>query len=559
MEPLGAISGRLWSSNDSCSDVGDDEAPSCDASSAPMSLGYLCRSQSPSSSRSLAGSFGSRTEKKVQKRLNQRKAAMEWMAVPSPAVSPNLSFKISSQEKKSSTARVMPRAVMLEPSVFILDEFIADEWILVERKRRSSFQDRSVSTAHLRANRRATTVSQRRRRQVPSSSDHVITGNFKFPFPASHAGHKAQEQRSLSKDILGHEGHIQYAPTVKSPCENGQSKIIKPTRKPLQRVLGLVWSKGRRQQPFSIHATPPSVCSPTRAAMAARGGAQFPSGQGGGGAGSGAPPPNMPQNSHFPRQNSQFERGGGSGYGNGRGATGGNGYGHFNQQNFNNNASGSRGPQNFTPSGRINQGFNGNGNFGGGDRWGQNEGWVGDQNSYDQSSFGGDFGNFNEGYFDGNQGYGQNFNGNAFVGAQRPQRPYRNHGQGGRGRGGRGGRGRFNGRASGGRTPPGIVVGQGTEGATAGQQLLVTPQVQKLVQTVASLQHAVNAQTLQQALQGIQQENISQAIPIESEAVVVANEPAKGVAKKDKLADVICYKCEVSGHFATDCRAVLCI
>ncbi|KAM0839360.1 hypothetical protein ACQ4PT_060367 [Festuca glaucescens] len=141
----------------------------------------------------------------------------------------------------------------------------------------------------------------------------------------------------------------------------------------------------------------------------------------------------------------------------------------------------------------------------------------------------------------------------------RPQRLYRNHGQGGRGRGGRGGRGRFNGRASGGRTPPGIVVGQGTEGATAGQQLSVTPQVQKLVQTVASLQPVVNAQTLQQALQGIQQQNISQAVPIESEDVAVANEPAKGVAKKDKLVDVICYKCEDSGHFAADCRAVLCI
>jgi hypothetical protein len=120
---------------------------------------------------------------------------------------------------------------------------------------------------------------------------------------------------------------------------------------------------------------------------------------------------------------------------------------------------------------------------------------------------------FNEGYFDGGQGYGHNFNGNAYAGAQRVQCPFRSSGQGGRGHSGRGGRGRFNGSGTGGHTSPATVVGQEAVGAGTYQTVLaVTPLVQQMVQSVATLQLVVNAQTLQQVLQGIQQQNITQGV-----------------------------------------------
>ncbi|KAM0878759.1 hypothetical protein ACQ4PT_034672 [Festuca glaucescens] len=298
--------------------------------------------------------------------------------------------------------------------------------------------------------------------------------------------------------------------------------------------------------------------------MAGRGGANFPHGQGGGGAGSGAPHPNTTQNPPFPRQNSQFERGSGSGFGNGRGA-GGNGYSHFNQQNFNSNVNGSRGQQGFQNDQasfdrNVGAGFNGNSQYRGGDRWRQNDGWLGDNGGFDHADFGGDFGNFNEGYFDGGQGFGQNFIANSYGGTQRAQRPYRNPGQRGRGRGGRGGRGRFNGRGSGGRTPPVIPSGQESVGAGSEEQLLsVTPQVQQMVRTAAALQPAVNAQALQQVLHGIQQQNLTQVVTTGNDNVNVSNESGKSAVKKDKLADILCFKCEGTGHFAADCQAVLCI
>ncbi|KAM0879230.1 hypothetical protein ACQ4PT_034369 [Festuca glaucescens] len=294
--------------------------------------------------------------------------------------------------------------------------------------------------------------------------------------------------------------------------------------------------------------------------MAGRGGTNFPPGQGGGGAGSGAPPPNAAQNSQFPRQSSQFERASGSGFGNARG-NGGNSYGQFNQQNFNNNANGPRGSQGFPPHDRNSgHGFNiGNAQYRGGDRWYQNDAWQGDQGGYDPAAFGGDFGNFNEGYFDGGQGYGQNFNGNVYGGTQRAQRQYRNPGQGGHGLGGRGGRGRFNGSGTGGRAPP-VQTGQEVVGAGMEQSALaVTPQVQQVVHAVATMQPAVSAQALQQVLQGIQHQNITQGVTSGNEVATVNTESGKGAKKKDKLADIICFKCDGSGHYAVDCQAVLCL
>ncbi|KAM0890125.1 hypothetical protein ACQ4PT_027254 [Festuca glaucescens] len=179
------------------------------------------------------------------------------------------------------------------------------------------------------------------------------------------------------------------------------------------------------------------------------------SGQGGGGAGSGAPLPNANQNQQFNRQNtlnSQYERGSGSGYANGRN-DGGNSYGQFDQQNFNGN---SRGNQNVPPP-NLNTGYGfDNGQYHGGG-WNQNDNLRGNQGGHDSAAFRGNFGEFNQGYSDGAQGCGQNFNANNSSVGPCPQRPYRNSGQGGRGRGGYGGRGRSSGRGTGGRVPPAVA------------------------------------------------------------------------------------------------------
>ncbi|KAM0913824.1 hypothetical protein ACQ4PT_011900 [Festuca glaucescens] len=466
MEPLGAIGGRFWSS--AGPDDGSDEDSFSSEMATPKPLEYLCRSPSPSSSRSLPSAAGQgRSTDDFQRRINHRREAMEWISVPSPSVSPNQIFK-HAQEKKGSADWEASRAAVLEPSVFTLDIFNADESILVERKKCLKAKDRRQVMAYHGSGWRQTTMNHWRRRQPPSSSDRGIT-------------------------------------------------VLLEAAKNTRSVTALM--------------TTLNVCSPTRAAMAGRGRSQFPSGHGGAGAGSGAPPRNGNPNSQFPRQ-SQFEHGGGSGYGNGRSTSGGNGngFGQFNQHSFNNIAGNSRGSQNFTPQDR----FNGNSHFNGGDRWGPNDGLVGDQQGYDQSRFGGDFGNFNEGYFDGGQGSGQNYNGSTYGAAPRPQRPFRNQGQGGRGHGGRGGRGRFNGRTAGIRTPPAIAVVHETVGAPTGQQMFVTPQ-------------------------GIQQQNLTQAVPAATDNNAAVTESVKSVAKKDKLADILCYKCEDTGHFAADCQAILCI
>ncbi|KAM0836514.1 hypothetical protein ACQ4PT_062275 [Festuca glaucescens] len=469
---------------------------------------------------------------------------MEFMAIPSPSVSPNPAFKILVQGKQGSSAGGHLKAAVLEPSVFVLEEFNAEEWIQVERKRRSKVLGRPSMPV------------PRHRRQTLVSSDRASKGNFKFPFPVLRARHEAQNQLEQAKEVLGHKGRKKYNPNLLLSTEPGQRKICQPSRKPMQRVLGLAWSKTSRLHSNPRFTSPPVARSPSETAMVGRGGTNYPPGQGGGGAGSGAPPPNMTQNSQFPRQNSQFERGGGSGYGNG-----GNGYGQFNQQNFNNNVNGSRGTQGFPPSDRNSgPGFNtGNSQYRGGGRWYQNDAWQGDQGGYDPASFGGDFGNFNEGYSDGGQGYGQNFNGNVYGGTQRGQRQYHNPGQGGRGRGGRGGRGRFNGCGTGGRVPT-VQSGQEVMAANMEQSALaVTPQVQQVAHAVATVQPAVTAHALKQVLQGIQHQNITQGVTAGNEVATLNSESVKGAKKKDKLADIICFKCDGSGHYVVDCQAVLCL
>ncbi|KAM0918593.1 hypothetical protein ACQ4PT_008746 [Festuca glaucescens] len=135
-EPLDAIGGRLWSTAEDDSDA-DEIATKSGCS--PPALSYLCRAPSPSPSQSLTSPSsssaetsssslrGDRVAKRIQKRTDQRRAMMELMAMPSPSVSPNRVFN-GLRMQVSPARKELPKAV-LEPSVFVLEEFKADEWI----------------------------------------------------------------------------------------------------------------------------------------------------------------------------------------------------------------------------------------------------------------------------------------------------------------------------------------------------------------------------------------------------------------------------------------------
>ncbi|KAM0825217.1 hypothetical protein ACQ4PT_069700 [Festuca glaucescens] len=135
-EPLDAIGGRLWLTAEDDSDA--DEIATKSGCSPPV-LSYLCRAPSPSPSRSLTSPSsssaetsssslrGDRVAKRIQKRTDQRRAMMELMAMPSPLVSPNRVF--NGLGKQVSPARKELPKALLEPSVFVLEEFKADEWI----------------------------------------------------------------------------------------------------------------------------------------------------------------------------------------------------------------------------------------------------------------------------------------------------------------------------------------------------------------------------------------------------------------------------------------------
>jgi hypothetical protein len=99
----------------------------------------------------------SKGEKRLQKRINQRRAA--WELEPS---SIDVNFKLSSV---SSPMR-RQKLPVLEPSVFRLDTFDVAEWIRVHRKKMRQLKPRRITAPN-----RLTAIARDRRRRAPSVPD----------------------------------------------------------------------------------------------------------------------------------------------------------------------------------------------------------------------------------------------------------------------------------------------------------------------------------------------------------------------------------------------------
>ncbi|KAM0872478.1 hypothetical protein ACQ4PT_038690 [Festuca glaucescens] len=418
---FGDLTGRFWAS----SPESDDDAGS--ATTSPVGSRYLV---SPAGSSRSA----SRESKRMEKRKKQQQAAMAWVAAYSSAVSPNLGISTSVKGFSGSLSS-SHRLPILEPSVFVLEEFNVVEWITVQRKNRSKEKMR-----------RSEIPGPRRRRS--SAFDH---------------------------------------------------------------------GRGNTQ---------------------GGGGMQ---GGGADGAGSGAHPTGSGQfnSGGFPRQNN-FERGSGSGYGNDNdNGRGGQGYGQYNQ-NFPSTNS-----RNFGSS----SGYD-NGQFrGGGNRWQQNDGWNGG-NDFESAQFSGVFGDFDQGFYEGGQGFGQQYGG--YGGAQRNRRPPpRNFGQGNCGRGGRNSHGRVNGRGFGGRVPPADAQGHEVLNNVANGKPnnSATP----------SITHQDATMVAKSGLPQGQQVSVEALTAVVSAAVQSVSTDLSKTAKKKDKSDVLCFRCDDTGHHAVDCSATLCL
>ncbi|KAM0913027.1 hypothetical protein ACQ4PT_012404 [Festuca glaucescens] len=162
---------------------------------------------------------------------------------------------------------------------------------------------------------------------------------------------------------------------------------------------------------------------------------------------------------------------------------------------------------------------------------------------------------FDEGYFDAGQGYRQNY-GN-FGG---PNRQFRGNG---RGRGRRNGRGRYNGRGYGGRYPLADPQSQDLQTPTAEQTLQANLQAPMATVTRQNIGNALvnqQVQNVQQVHQGTTVSPNDQLVAAVAAAVEsVGTDLSKAKKKKDKISDVLCFKCDTTGHFAADCTAVLCL
>ncbi|KAM0835651.1 hypothetical protein ACQ4PT_062808 [Festuca glaucescens] len=162
---------------------------------------------------------------------------------------------------------------------------------------------------------------------------------------------------------------------------------------------------------------------------------------------------------------------------------------------------------------------------------------------------------FDEGYFDAGQGYRQNY-GN-FGG---PNRQFRGNG---RGRGRRNGRGRYNGRGYGGRYPLADPQSQDLQTPTAEQTLQANLQAPMATVTSKNIGNALvnqQVQNVQQVHQGTTVSPNDQLVAAVAAAVEsVGTDLSKAKKKKDKISDVLCFKCDTTGHFAADCTAVLCL
>ncbi|KAK1607148.1 hypothetical protein QYE76_030821 [Lolium multiflorum] len=163
------ILGKFWEAPSS-----DDEDSSCPRPS-PCAPRYVISSFSRSSEEGK-----SRSSKRLEKRLQQRHAAMAWAAVTTPSVSPCSDLNIA---VRKGSINAVPRwhAPVLEPSTFVLDHFDAKEWITVQRRSRKklALQRPEVHRHH-------------RRHHATVISSNVNHARFKFPFPVLRTRHEAQ-------------------------------------------------------------------------------------------------------------------------------------------------------------------------------------------------------------------------------------------------------------------------------------------------------------------------------------------------------------------------------
>ncbi|KAM0855944.1 hypothetical protein ACQ4PT_049442 [Festuca glaucescens] len=133
------ILGKFWEA------LSSDDEDSSSSRPSPCAPRYVILSSSRSSEEGK-----SRSSKRLEKRFQQRQAAMAWAAVTTPSMSP--CSDLNAAVRKGSINAV-PRwhAPVLEPSTFMLDHFDAKEWITVQRRSRKKLALRWPETVQPKA------------------------------------------------------------------------------------------------------------------------------------------------------------------------------------------------------------------------------------------------------------------------------------------------------------------------------------------------------------------------------------------------------------------------